>query len=66
MAIDWTNIYEQYKGLWVALLDDEQTVVGSGKTAREAWERAKEKGHVKPIMFRVPTEIVPYIGSAWL
>ncbi|MDZ4221419.1 MAG: DUF5678 domain-containing protein [Patescibacteria group bacterium] len=66
MAIDWTKIYEQYKGLWVALKDDEVTVLASGKTAKEAWDRAREQGHGKPIMFRVPTEITPYIGSAWV
>lgn len=66
MAIDWTKIYKKYKGLWVALLDDEVTVIASGSTAKEAWEKAKEKGYKKPIMFRVPTEIIPYIGSAWL
>jgi hypothetical protein len=32
MAMDWTPLCEKYKGLWVALNDDEQTVVGSGKT----------------------------------
>ena len=66
MVIDWTKIYKKYKGLWVALLDDEKTVVASGKTAREAWGKAQAKGYKKPIMFRVPTEIIPYIGSAWL
>ena len=65
-AIDWTKIYDKYKGLWVALEEDEVTVIASGKTAREAWEKAREKGYEKPIMFRVPTEIIPYIGSAWL
>ena len=39
MAIDWTQIYEKYKGLWVALKDDEQTVISSGKTLREAVNR---------------------------
>lgn len=63
MAIDWTKIFKRYKGLWVALLDDEVTVVGSGKTAKEALEKAQEKGYEKPIMFRVPTEIIPYVGN---
>lgn len=62
-AIDWTDIYEKYKGLWVALQDDEKTVVASGDTPREVMERAQEKGLGKPILFRVPTKIVPYIGS---
>lgn len=43
MAKDWTNIYKKYKGLWVALAEDEETVLGAGKTAREALELAKKK-----------------------
>ena len=66
MAIDWTKIYKKYKGLWVALKSDEKTVIASGKTAKEAWEIAQKKGHEKPIMFRVPSEILPYMGSFWL
>lgn len=63
MATDWTNIYKNYKGLWVALLDDEVTVVGSGKTLKEAAEEAEKKGYTNPIFFRVPTEVLPYIGG---
>ena len=62
MAIDWTKIYHRYKGLWVALQDDERTVVSSGKTAQEELGQAKAKGYGNPILFRVPTEIVPYVG----
>lgn len=62
MAIDWTKIYRKYKGLWVALLDNEQTVVGSGKTAKEAWEEAQKKGYKKPILTRMPERIVTYVG----
>ncbi|TSC83594.1 MAG: hypothetical protein G01um101413_972 [Parcubacteria group bacterium Gr01-1014_13] len=64
MAIDWTKIYEKYKGLWVALLDDEETVVGSGKTAKEAWEEARRKGYEKPILAHMPKELITYIGYA--
>lgn len=65
MAIDWTQIYEQYRGLWVALLDDEQTVVGSGKTAKEAFEEAQRKGCEKPILARMPEELVTYVGCIY-
>jgi len=63
MAIDWTKIYQKYKGLWVALLDDQQTVVGSGKTLKEALRGADQKGYRDPIVMRVPAEIIPYVGS---
>ena len=62
MAINWTGIYKKYSGLWVALLDDEKTVIGSGKTAKEAWEEARDKGHKNPILTRMPEELVTYIG----
>ena len=62
MAIDWTPIYNKYKGLWVALRDDEQTVVGSGKTAKEALEKARNGGYTDPILFRVPAKIVMFAG----
>ena len=61
-AIDWTEIFEKYKGLWVALKQDEKTVVGSGKTAREAMEEAQRKGYKKPILTRMPEELITYVG----
>jgi hypothetical protein len=66
MAIDWSKIYKKYKGLWVALKPDERTVVASGKTAKEALEGSRSKGFQNPILHRVPTEVLPYVGSAWL
>lgn len=63
MAIDWTKIYTRYKGRWVAMKDDEQTVVGSGKTAREALEQARAQGYPKPILTRMPNKLVTYIGT---
>jgi hypothetical protein len=62
MAIDWTQIYEKYKGLWVALKDDEKTVVGSGKTAREAYDEAKLNGFEQPILTLMPENLMPFIG----
>ncbi len=32
VATDWTKIYKNYQGLWVALKDDEETVIASGKS----------------------------------
>lgn len=61
-AINWTPIYERYKGLWVGLKDDEKTVIASGKTVKEVMQKSQQKGYKQPILFRVPTEIIPYIG----
>jgi len=63
MAIDWTKIFQKYKGLWVALRDDEVTVITSGKTVKEVMNKSQRKGYAQPILFRVPTKIIPYIGA---
>lgn len=63
MAIDWTKIYDKYKGLWVALKRDQVTVIASGKIAKEVLKEARHKGLMRPILFKVPTQIVPYIGG---
>jgi len=63
MAVDWTKIYKKYKGLWVALADDEQTVVGSGKTLKEALLKAQKRGNQSPILTRMPENLVPYVGT---
>lgn len=63
MAIDWTKNFKKYKGRWVAMEEDEITVVASGETAKEVLQKAREKGLRQPILFHVPTEIIPYVGS---
>lgn len=62
MAIDWTKIYKKYRGCWVALKDDEKTVISSGRTAKEAWIKAQDKGFKKPILTRMPEKLVTYVG----
>jgi hypothetical protein len=62
MAIDWTKIYKKYKGLWVALKSDEKTVIASGKTFKEAADRAKEKGYKQPILTQMPEELTTFVG----
>lgn len=63
MAIDWTNIYKKYKGLWVALKDDEVTVISSGKTLKETSTKAEEKGFGNPIFFKVPEKLMYFVGT---
>jgi hypothetical protein len=62
MAIDRTQIIRKYKGLWVGLKSDRRTVVASGKTVRQVLRAAEKKGVTKPILFKVPTRVIPYIG----
>ncbi len=64
MAKDWTKIYQKYKGLWVALAKDEETVLAAGKTLKQTLEKARQKGHQHPIMTRMPEKLVAYVGSA--
>jgi len=62
MVKDWTNIYKKYKGQWVALKKDEETVIVSRKTLKQTITAAKEKGYNEPIMTRMPEKLVPYVG----
>lgn len=61
-AIDWTKIYQKYKGQWVALKNDEKTVISSGRTAKSAWDKARKKGYKEPILTKMPPKIMPYVG----
>jgi len=63
MVKDWTKIQKKYKGLWVAFAKDEKTVMGSGKTLRQAIEQAHKRGYKDPIMTRMPTVVMPYVGN---
>jgi len=63
MAVDWTKICEKYRGLWVGLKKDQRSVVASGKTVKEVMKKAEQKGYPNPILFRVPTKIIPYVGG---
>jgi len=62
-AIDWTKIYEKYKGLWIALDEKEKKVIAFDKEAKKAFEKARKKGIKIPILFKVPSEIIPYVGT---
>ena len=62
-AIDWTDIQKKYAGQWVALKDDEETVVGHGATLQEAMDEAHSNSYTDPIMTYMPKEILPYIGG---
>lgn len=60
---DWTHLHPQYAGKWVAFAPDEETVIASAKTLRTLMELAEESGFPHPLTFKVPKEIVPYVGS---
>lgn len=62
IAIDWSPIYKKYRGLWVALETDEQTVIAAGKDAKKVWEKAK-KIYPDPILTKMPQKLTYFVGS---
>jgi hypothetical protein len=44
----------KHKGRWVAVDDSTNAIVGSGASAAEAVETARQKGITDPLVFRVP------------
>ena len=61
--IDLTPVYEQYKGLWVALVNETQ-VISANQSVRKVVEEAKKKGYDKPLLFKVPKNDLPFVGFA--
>ena len=62
MSINWEKIFNKYKGKWVALLEDQITVVGSGKTAKQALTEAEANGHKKTFLTRIPEKDIAFVG----
>lgn len=61
--IDWVKINKEYRGLWIALDEQETFVAASAKDAKAAYEGALKKGIESPILFRVPNEAISYVGA---
>ena len=62
-ATNWTHLYPMYAGKWVALAKDEVTVIASDKTFQKAIQTAEKQGHKHPLLFKVPTQMLPYVGT---
>lgn len=62
MAKDWSKLYKKYKGLWVALAEDEETVLGFGATVQEAVKNAHKTSPKTPFLTRVPENLNAYVG----
>ena len=63
-AIDWTDMYQRYKGQWVAIdARDETTVVAAGSDARQVFEESQRSG-TRAILHRIPEKIVDFVGYA--
>lgn len=62
-VIDLTSTWEKYKGQWVAF-DKDYHVVSAAKDAKDAYQKAKQKGQMRPILFNMPRENIPYFGGS--
>ena len=61
--IDRTPLFEKYPGRWVALAEDDTTVIASGLTAKEAHEAAAKKPG-QHFLYRVPETVEIFLGYA--
>ncbi len=61
-AIDWTELFDKYKGKWVALQDDNRTVITAGEDLKQVRETAISMGYPDPIFTRVPTKLTYLVG----
>ncbi len=57
-----SSIQKKYKGMWVAFTDNFNSVIVANKDAKVAYRKAQEKGFKKPTLFKIPEQIVPYVG----
>jgi hypothetical protein len=61
--VDWKTIYTNYKGLWVALDEDNETVVGSGRSPEAALHDAHAKGFANAAITYVGEEVTTFAGA---
>jgi len=59
---DWSLLFAQYRGQWVALADDELTVLAAAPTAKAALAASVAKGAPEPILYRVPDTLDTFVG----
>ena len=59
---DWSHLIAEFRGLWVAIDDDESTVLAAAATAKDAVARAAKKGVPAPLLFRVPDSLDAFVG----
>lgn len=50
---DLSNILKRHKSGWIALTSDNEKLVGTGKTLKEALLKARKKGIVRPSLLKI-------------
>lgn len=63
--MNFTEIYKNYKGLWITLDEKLKKVISFNKSAKKAYDDAIKKGYKKPTLFKVPKKNLPYIGTSF-
>ena len=63
MAKNWTHLFEKYRGKWVALAEDETTVLAAADTAKEAHTAGLKHSRL-PILYQVPETLDLFAGYA--
>jgi len=53
-ALTLTEQFREYEDRWVAILETESRIVGSGADPLEAKADAERKGYVETTLFQVP------------
>ena len=61
MTHDWTTLFECYRGKWIALADDEMTVLAAADTVKDAFLKGKEFSGT-PLLYRVPDTLDAFAG----
>lgn len=61
--MNWVNLYKKHAGKWVALKEDEKTVIASAATARAAYKKAKDSGLPHAFITRVPKTLTSFVGA---
>ena len=59
---DWSRLFANYRGKWVALADDEVTVLAAAATAKDALAASAATGAPEPILYRAPDSLYTFLG----
>jgi hypothetical protein len=59
---DWSVLFAKYRGQWVALADDEITVIAAASTAKAALAASTARGAPEAILYRVPDTLDTFVG----
>ncbi len=59
---DLSPVYKKYKGEWVALKEDNLSVISHGKDLVAVKETATKKGYTGAVYFKVPTKLIAYVS----